>query len=555
MRSGRKEDTPSRPRIIVQGEKLDENKRHGVGHTSLLARRSRTCIDTRRRFCLDSALPGRDTPPLKTLIIDLNNFSRYPTLSVGYAASILRGAGVEVEIFSPLTVGVAGYPRKTRPRPWGMYDHWLRYWSATSSSQRVRRMRKAVVHRVRPTNDDSTQRILDGATRAMTSDVDVILISAYTMYFDVCSRICEAAGNAGIPVCVGGPYFSQPEIVEDWLPLPGLTAVHSGEPEMDLVDLVESLAAKDVSRLEQIAGISTSAKPVPNAAPLTHLDQIPFPDFSDFPWEAYPNRIVPILTGRGCGWGVCTFCSDVVTSSGRSYRSRSPENVLAEMKEQHERYQSRLFTYLDLKLNSDLAVWRGLIESTPSIVPQATWTASVHVGAKDDQGLSLAELKKARKAGLVRMTTGLESGSPRMLAAMAKGTDPERTSEFLRNAHQAGITMRMTAIIGYPGEEPSDVEATTKFLEAHQEYVDRIVLSPFALQLGTPFHRRFEKDPAAFPQISNVRLDRRTATFDHVNSTVQSSAHRKAAFGLIRMVHRINRKPHTQYSKEFEGVM
>ena len=62
-----------------------------------------------------------------------------------------------------------------------------------------------------------------------------------------------------------------------------------------------------------------------NAPPLADLDRLPFPDYSQFPWSKYPNIIVPMITGRGCGWGVCTFCSDVTSTAGRRFRSRSPK--------------------------------------------------------------------------------------------------------------------------------------------------------------------------------------------------------------------------------------
>jgi radical SAM superfamily enzyme YgiQ (UPF0313 family) len=72
------------------------------------------------------------------------------------------------------------------------------------------------------------------------------------------------------------------------------------------------------------------------------LDQLPFPDYSDFPWQSYPNRIIPMISGRGCGWGVCKFCSDVTSTAGRSYRSRSPGNVREEIRYQADRYQASI---------------------------------------------------------------------------------------------------------------------------------------------------------------------------------------------------------------------
>ena len=41
----------------------------------------------------------------KVLVVDLNNFARYPTLSVGYLSAVLRKASYQVSVFAPLMVG------------------------------------------------------------------------------------------------------------------------------------------------------------------------------------------------------------------------------------------------------------------------------------------------------------------------------------------------------------------------------------------------------------------------------------------------------------------
>jgi hypothetical protein len=56
---------------------------------------------------------------MRALVIDLNNFSRYPTLPVGLLVAVLRSSGIEVDVLSPLARGVQGYPRLTRATPWG----------------------------------------------------------------------------------------------------------------------------------------------------------------------------------------------------------------------------------------------------------------------------------------------------------------------------------------------------------------------------------------------------------------------------------------------------
>ena len=63
---------------------------------------------------------------MRALVIDLNNFSRYPTLPVGQLVASLRTAGLDVDVLSPFARGVQGYPRLTRAKPWGLLNDRLR---------------------------------------------------------------------------------------------------------------------------------------------------------------------------------------------------------------------------------------------------------------------------------------------------------------------------------------------------------------------------------------------------------------------------------------------
>src|SRR5690606_20734809 len=165
------------------------------------------------------------------LLVDLNNFARYPTLAVGYLCAILRNAGFEVEVISPLAFGIEGYPRPSRARPWGLLDERLRYWSATTQLPIVPRLRD----RIRQLRGPGSRRDIRALCRQVRSRLerrpDVVLISAYTMYYDACRAIAQLCGSRGIPVIVGGNYFIHPEIVRRWLTLEGVTAVVGGEPE------------------------------------------------------------------------------------------------------------------------------------------------------------------------------------------------------------------------------------------------------------------------------------------------------------------------------------
>lgn len=498
-------------------------------------------------------LPTDSRPGASVLLVDLNNFSRFPTLPVGLISAVLRKAGQSVEVLSPLSVGATGIPREARAKAWGYWDERLRWWSATTPSKSVRALRETLSN-LRPHRRSTRgEEMMEALSAAMDRRPSVILVSAYLMYYDVCEKIAAMASERGIPMVVGGPAFHGEDTRAEWLKIPGLTGLFAGEAEGSIVELLSQISAGETPTMP---GYSAAGGEDGGMAPPLHgLDDLPFPDYDDFPWDKYPNRIISMLTGRGCGWGVCRFCSDVVTVAGRTYRSRSIGNVLDEVRHHHERYGTRLFCFSDLKLNSDLEVWRGLHEGFPGIVPDAKWTCAVHMGPRKDEGLTREDMQAAAKAGLARVTTGLETASPRLLEAMKKGTDPARLGEFLAYASEAGISTRVTAFTGYPDEDAEDLEATHKFLTGVKPHLDRVHLSRLLVQNGTPLEgdlREGRLDNTTIERMESKPLD---ASTSHVNRTVNSPARRKAVARLLKVVHEINRRPLRSRAQELEGAM
>lgn len=493
----------------------------------------------------------------RVLLVDLNNFARYPTLPIGYMAAALRADGLQVEVFSPLMVGVGGVVRERRPHRLGLLVSKLNHRAATSSQAWVRRWRQRVADGRVSDLAAHHDKVVEGFAQSLASTKpDAVLISTYLMYRPVCERICALCRDAGVPVLIGGPYFSQPEVIGEWMGIGGLSALAAGEVELELPQIVRTLiAGTDLSRYAGI--ISSDAQGAVRghvAPPLTRLDEVPFPDYNDFPWGTYPNRIVPIVTGRGCGWGVCTFCSDVTSTAGRSFRSRSPTNVLQEMAHHHHRLGVSRFVFTDLKLNSDLAMWRSLVANVQTTVPGAEWIGAVHVGLGEN-GLSAGELREAAASGCVRLTTGLETGSEHIGELMKKGTRREAVGQFLQDAAAAGISTRCTMITGYPGEQAQDVHASAAFLELHHDAIERVSLNRLNVVMGTTLHRRLQAQPERFRGVTVLSQNPAMAQVEHHNLETQSTEHRRAMGRLLTAVHRINRKALMRRAREFEGVM
>lgn len=490
---------------------------------------------------------------MRILLVDLNNFSRYPTLSIGYLTTILRNAGHDVDVLSPLSFGVHGFPRQVREHAWQRYSRFLSHWSAVTALKPVHKIRGLLKRNRQIINGKNANTILGAVKNSLARSPDVVLISAYTMYYDVCTAIGTLCREQNIPVIVGGNSFVVPEIAAQWAAINGISAVFSGEPEPVLLDLVTNVVQGQDAH--QISGVYDNGKCGNfSAAPLQSLDDVPFPDFSDFPWDCYPNRIVPIMTGRGCEWGRCTFCSDVLMSAGRTFRSRSLENVLQEIQYQRDRFGNDLFVFLDLKLNSDLQIWRGLAEHLPRVAPGIRWTASVHVDSRQDNGLSAEDLQRAAQAGLVRITCGLESGSQRVLNSMAKGVKLTRMSSFIKDASAAGISVRLTSIVGYPSEETEDIDKTTDFIAEHREYIERVTLNRFTIMPGVPIQEQLEKQRQSYPHIAVANLDVDYAVVPHRNQRLAKARNLTAAYRLIRATNQVNCKPLLENAREFEGA-
>jgi anaerobic magnesium-protoporphyrin IX monomethyl ester cyclase len=491
--------------------------------------------------------------PLRILVVDLNNFARYPTVAVGYLSSILRRGGEQVTVFSPLAYGVPGVPREMREtRIRGLARRFNYALAGTNNPLSV--WAKSTVAYVRDlwSSSWSRRRILRAFDGIDIKSFDLVLVSTYLMYFDVCVEIGRRCQQSNVPLLIGGSYFSIAAVAREWLSLPGLTALVAGEVEMELVGLVR--AATCGSEISKYSGVWLPNGKGGTREPLRELDQVPFPDYRDFPWSAYPNKIIPIITGRGCGWGVCAFCSDVTSTAGRTFRSRSSANILAEIEYHARTHSASLFAFTDLKLNSDIDVWLAILGNMRTIVPEANWICAVHVGSEKPNGLDSATLRQASAAGLVRITTGLESGSQRMLDAMKKGTDLETNSRFLIEASAVGISVRVTMIHGYPGEDARDVYETAEYLERYSAVIDRVMLNRFQIILGPTFMRQYEHDSSRYPDIRAVKRSPKMATATHQYAR-RSIEYVRATQQLLSVVHQINRKPLHKYAAQFEGVM
>ena len=486
---------------------------------------------------------------LQILIVDLNNFASFPTLAVGLLTAALRDRGHRVDVLCPLAYDVPAVQRERR-ETW--LDHVKRRlhlsdWGPT------RPLRDALrgIHHDRVERCDPA--VLREARRALDTGYDAVLLSAYLQHREAVSGIARLARERGVPVLLGGPMFNLAEVAEAWRGTEGLSAVVGAEVDRDLPAIIEDLCeGRDLLRHPGV--VLPDGRRSDPAPPLRKLDGLLVPDFTDFPWDRYPVRIVPVMTGRGCQWDKCAFCSDVISASGRTFRTRSVDAVLLEMEEQARRHDTANFLFLDLKLNSWPDMMRGIGRGLPRLVRGAEWVGTVHVDRRKDNGLSREDLQMAVDGGMRRVSFGLESGSQRLLDAMNKGASVERNSQFIRDAHAAGLSIRCTMFKGFPGETTGDMEATADFLEAHAPFLDRVRFNDFTLHTGTPIWRAMQEKAEGAPFVLGARQDHAART-PYRRAVGADRAYRRAKARALAVVYDINRQRLRDAARQFDGLM
>lgn len=188
---------------------------------------------------------------------------------------------------------------------------------------------------------------------------------------------------------------------------------------------------------------------------ISDLDTLPFPAREIFNIEKYPQW--SIFTSRGCPYG-CTFCSASSWWRHR-IRYRSIENAVEELKSLITKYKIKeiyigddIFTH-----NRDrvLDFCQNLKDEKINI----NWTCLTRADCVDYELLSVM-----KEAGCAEISYGLESANDKTLKLVNK----RETSENIRNAilmsRELNIHVRVTVIIGLPGESVEDVRRTKQFL-------------------------------------------------------------------------------------------
>jgi len=317
-------------------------------------------------------------------------------------------------------------------------------------------------------------------------DYVVMLTSTASVISDgqVAERISDETGAK--TVAVGNHATAVPE---DTLKK-GFDIVAVGEYDYTIADIAKSTDLKLVDGICFKKGKSiVRTKP---RALIQKLDELPFPAREFLPNDQYysalyKNPFTFILAGRGCPHQ-CIYCAGPQLMSGRGYRMRSPQNVVAELKHLKKNFKFKSVLFNDDTLNVNK---RYLLELCDLIVKEKInmpWIAYSRVDSVDPE-IAVA----MKKAGCFLVKIGFESGCDELLKSMKKGT--RATTDQARKAAKyfldAGIQVHGTFIFGMPGETKETIRKTIDFAkELDLDFVQFSIAQPYP---GTEFFDYLKK--------------------------------------------------------------
>ena len=164
---------------------------------------------------------------------------------------------------------------------------------------------------------------------------------------------------------------------------------------------------------------------------------------------------VSLYTGRGCR-SRCTFCLWPQTIGGHRYRTRSPENVIEEIRRAKEYFpQVKEFFFDDDTFTDDLPRAEEIARGLGKL--GVTWSCNAKAIVPYDT------LKVLKDNGLRLLLVGYETGSQQILNNIRKGTRVDVARRFTADCHKLGVVIHGTFIVGLPGETPETIESTIRF--------------------------------------------------------------------------------------------
>ena len=282
------------------------------------------------------------------------------------------------------------------------------------------------------------------SNKDVDEDADVIIMNASMLAHEKEVELARFYANRGQKVFFIGPF---PSVRPDLFIGENISAV-IGEPESAFQRMFES-------------GILESGKvysPV-----IADLDNFPFPDWSVFPYKNYTlepkiqsSPVFPMLTSRGCPF-TCNYCPYLVLT--KSYRRRSNDNIIAEIKYLQEKYGMKGVFFRDATFTFNRKLTMEFAETVKKENIKFEYMCETRIDCLDEELLD-----RLWESGLRGINVGIENFDLQTLKInKRKPISIEMQERIIRYAEKKGIKINSFYLFGYPEDTIESIIKTIKY--------------------------------------------------------------------------------------------
>jgi len=269
----------------------------------------------------------------------------------------------------------------------------------------------------------------------------------------------------------------------------GADFVIIGEAEQTLLELVNTIKSGDDH--QHICGIAYLKDGIPYKTlgrPLTkNLDSIPLPAWDLVDIKPYRDSwlknagyfSVNMSTTRGCPFK-CNWCAKPIY--GNRYNTRSPENVISELKLLKQMFGMDHIWFCD----DIFGLKPGWVLEFARLVEQENLYFEYKIQSRADLLLEENTVQALAASGCENVWIGAESGSQKILDAMDKGITISQVREATLLLKKYNIKVAYFLQFGYPGENMDDIDMTLDMLRKNMP--DDIGISVSYPLPGTKFY-------------------------------------------------------------------
>jgi len=226
--------------------------------------------------------------------------------------------------------------------------------------------------------------------------------------------------------------------------------VIEGEPEQ----AVRGLAAGD-----EPTGIVSSPM-------VQDLDTLPFPSWSAFDGRRFRHAgyfpgagpTFPVLASRGCALSCAYYCPYTAVT-GRTWRKRSPQNVVAELESLVARFGARHILFRDPIFTLKRERVRELVRLLQEARLGLTWVCETHLDYLDEELID-----EMAAMGLRALKVGIESSSEGALDAVHRHQpSSDRVRRLLKHCERIGVGVTAFYMLGLPDDTPASIHQTLRY--------------------------------------------------------------------------------------------